>query len=465
MSKPRILIPITIQFSVRYLLRTGLLAGLVGDAEPVVLLGWKDPALRAEIEQLGIEVHDLPDTHYGPSYIRVRRQIDTWHFERLASPTTAIARRREDIDAPRRLRVIKQLRELRNSAYLRLPGYVRWLHAREQSLLASDTNFREFQQLIRSLRVDAMLSLTPFHRQEELVVRVAAAERLRTCAAILSFDNITVRGWIGALFDSYLLWNRHNAEQLRRGYPEARSRRVEIVGAPQFDFYWKPEFCWDEAAWRERMGLPTQRPVILYGGGPPSIVQHEPHIVMQLDAAIERREIPDHPVILLRRHPADTSERWAGVLRDAKHVVFDEPWPSGEVPKYSNIRDVDIAKLTSALKHSAVHVNVASTMTVDGAVFDRPQVGPAYDDRPGRPYDRTMRELYAHEHFLPITRSGGLDIVHDRPALMRAVTMGLSQPALRAAGRKKLVREIITFTDGHSTERVLAELRRVLGQH
>jgi hypothetical protein len=149
-------------------------------------------------------------------------------------------------------------------------------------------------------------------------------------------------------------------------------------------------------------------------------------------------------------------------LRDAKHVVFDEPWKSGDVPKYSNIRDADIAKLVSTLKHSAVHVNVASTMTVDGAVFDRPQVGPAYDDRPGHPYDRAMRELYAHEHFLPVTRSGGLEIVHDRQAMIRAVTAGLEQPALRGAGRKRLVREIITFTDGQSTRRVLGELERLL---
>jgi hypothetical protein len=167
-------------------------------------------------------------------------------------------------------------------------------------------------------------------------------------------------------------------------------------------------------------------------------------------------------VILLRRHPADTSARWADVVREAKHVVFDEPWPSGELPKYSNIRDEDIAKLVSSLKHSAVHVNVGSTMTVDGAVFDRPQVGPAYDDRPGRPYDRTMRELYAHEHFLPITRSGGLNIVHDRAALIRAVRAGLEQPHVRAAARRQLVREIITFTDGQSTQRVLAELSRLL---
>jgi hypothetical protein len=460
MNKPRILIPITIQFSVRYLLRTGLLARLAEHTQPVVLLGWHDSTLREELEQLGSEVLELPETHYGPAYTSVRRKIDIWHFDRLDSPTTAIARRREDVDASRRLRLVKQLRGLRNRAYLSLPGYAGWLLEQERSLLESETNLGEFRQLIRSLRADALLSLTPFHKPEELLVRVAAAERLKTCAAILSFDNVTVRGWIGALFDCYLLWNRHNVEQLLRGYPQAKSRHVAIVGAPQFDFYWRPEYGWDEPVWRERMALPPRRPVILYGGGPPFLVPNEPHLVMQLDDAIERGELPDRPVILLRRHPADTKARWESLLRDAKHVVFDEPWPSGVVPKYSNIRDSDIAKLTSTLKHSAVHVNVASTMTVDGAIFDRPQIGPAYDDRPGRRYDRMMREHYLYEHLLPITRSGGLDIVYDRQSLVRAVTTGLKHPELRTAGRKRLVQEIITFTDGQSTQRVLTELLR-----
>ncbi len=464
MGKPRLLVPITIQFAVRYLLRTGLLARLAEDIQPVALLAWSDPELQAELEHAGVEVHALPETRYGASYVRARRMIDTWHFTRLASPTTAIAQRRDDIGTSRRRRLIRRVRELRNRAYLMLPGTADRLLVEEKTLLRLDTNYREHEALIRSLRADALLSLTPFHRQEELVVRVAAAERLKTCAAILSFDNITVRGWIGAIFDHYLLWNRHNAAQLRRGYPDTKARHIEIVGAPQFDFYWKPEYAWDEAVWRERMRLPPQRAVILYGGGPPSIVPHEPHLVMQLDTAIEHGEIAGRPVILLRRHPADTNVRWADVRRDAKHVVFDEPWASGEVPKYSNIRDADIAKLTSTLKHSEVHVNVASTMTVDGSVFDRPQIGPAYDDRPGRPYDRAMRELYAHEHFLPITRSGGLDIVHDRAALIRAVSAALKEPTARAAGRRELVREIITFTDGQSTQRVLDQLRAMLRQ-
>ena len=49
----------------------------------------------------------------------------------------------------------------------------------------------------------------------------------------------------------------------------------------------------------------------------------------------------------------------------------------------------------------------------------------------------------------------------ERGAVIRAIAEGLEQPTLRAAGRRELVREIITFTDGQSTERVLAELLRL----
>ncbi|HEY4176150.1 MAG TPA: CDP-glycerol glycerophosphotransferase family protein [Kofleriaceae bacterium] len=460
MSKPRVLVPITIQFSVRYLLRTGLLARLAEFATPIVILGWDDPSLQAEIVALGGEVHVLPATRYGATYTRVRRQIDTCHYARLASATTKVAERRELLDQPLRLRAIRMLRNFRNRAALLRPGFEEHVHEQERSLLSTDTNFREFQLLVRSLRADALLSLTPFHKQEELLVRAAAADHLKLCAAILSFDNVTVRGWIGAIFDSYLVWNRHNREQLLRAYPEAKARRVEVVGAPQFDFYWKPELCWEEPLWRNRLGLPPGRPVILYAGGPQVIVKHEPHIVGQLDDAIERGEIPGNPIILLRRHPGDSSERWEALVRSGRHIVFDEPWKSGEDPKHSNIRDADIAKLVSTLKHSAVHVNVASTMTVDGSVFDRPQVGPAYDDSAGHRYDRMMRELYEHEHFAPITASGGLDIALSRAELVRAVVSGLEHPSARAAGRKSLVQEIITYTDGHSTDRVAAELAR-----
>jgi hypothetical protein len=102
-------------------------------------------------------------------------------------------------------------------------------------------------------------------------------------------------------------------------------------------------------------------------------------------------------------------------------------------------------------------------MTVDGAVFDRPQIGPAYDDRPGRPYDRVMREFYEQEHWLPIAHSGGADVAFDRAQLVFAVRAGLEAPGEKTDARRQLVSEVITYPDGNSTGRVAREVAEFLG--
>ncbi len=236
-----------------------------------------------------------------------------------------------------------------------------------------------------------------------------------------------------------------------------------IVGAPQFDFYWDKKYLWDESTWRQRVGIPDDRPVILFGAGHHLIVPHEPHWLAQLDDAIEAGELPNRPIILFRRHPNDALDRWLPVLNSARHIVRDDPWRISDAnPALTSIRRKDIERLASTLAHSAVHVNASSTMTIDGAIFDRPQIGPAYDDRPGRPYENLTQELYDREHYLPITKSGGLRIVRSRDEFAAAVRDGLENPEKEQAGRKHLVREICTFDDGQSTRRVSEALRSFL---
>ena len=236
------------------------------------------------------------------------------------------------------------------------------------------------------------------------------------------------------------------------------------MGAPQFDFYWDRSYLWEESEWRTQLGLPEGRPVILFGGGYFACAPHEPRFLAQIDAAIQAGEIPGNPIILFRNHPVDPIERWQSVLKDAKHVVYDDPWPTGRITGHANVRTRDIQKLASCLYHSCVHVNVASTMALDGAIFDRPQVGPAYDDTPGSSYDQTARDLYQQEHYLPITRSGGVDIANNREELIRAIQSALQEPGRLREGRKRLVRELCTYDDGRATERVGQALHSFLAQ-
>jgi CDP-glycerol glycerophosphotransferase (TagB/SpsB family) len=460
MSKPRVAIPVVIQFSIRYMCRSGLLHRMLDYAQPVFFLGWENRSLQQELEAAGAEVLPLPKAKLDKAYTRIKRQIDILHLMQIASPSTSIDRRRVNLLVPPSFR--SRIRDSIYSLNLKFPWQPDRLYQKERTALHSSTNITEFQHLLTQHRIDAVFNLTPFYSQEQLLIRAAKNHHIPLCTSILSFDNLTTRGWIPVISDTYLLWNSCNKQELFRGYPKAEDKNVAIVGAPQFDFYWDSSYVMDESTWRKMLGLPPDRPVILFGAGHYMVAYHEPDILKHIDEAVEQGQIPHQPIILFRQHPNDPIDRWQSILKQCKHVVYDAPWDNADKGiAHTNIQHRDIEKLASTLAHSQVHVNTSSTMTIDGAIFDRPQIGPAYDEA-GPEYNRVMRDLYEREHFLPITHSGGLAIAYSRQELIAAIGEALEQPQARCEARRKMIREIITFDDGKATQRVSAELQTFL---
>lgn len=462
MTKPRLLIPMSIQFSVRYLLRTGMLERLRDVVQPVILLAWKDEPLETELKKAGMEVHPMIERRMGKEYDRVRSWMSLLHKRQLATPSEGVWERRSDLERTSYQRWRRRARKRVFHMAASIPGTTDWLHRREKALWETDNNIGEVREQMDRLKPDAALSLTPFLLNEEMAMRVCEERGIPLATSLLSFDYVTTRGWWAVKFDRYMVWNRYNAQELLRSHPEISPSQVEIVGAPQFDFYYDPSYLWSEAEWRQQLGLPPGRPVILFAGGFYFCAPHEPRFLQQVDEAIERGEIPGNPVILFRNHPIDPIERWLPILKQAKHIVYDDPWPTGRIKGHSNMRTGDIQKLASCLYHSQVHINIASTMAIDGAIFDRPQIAPAYDDSPNPIYAKTSRDLYTQEHYLPITHSGGLEIVYNRDEFIEAIREGLVNPGQMAEGRKKLVREICTFADGRASERVTHAVRAFL---
>jgi hypothetical protein len=126
-------------------------------------------------------------------------------------------------------------------------------------------------------------------------------------------------------------------------------------------------------------------------------------LVAAIDAAITAGRIQHRPMVLLgatQRPPSTVGTRmriwrtWSspGSGRSDGGLA----WPS----------DDEIDRKMSTLAHSAVHVNICSTMAIDGAAFDRLVITPTFLPGP-RPERRLVRAFYRQEHWQPIARSGG----------------------------------------------------------
>ncbi len=462
MAKPRLLIPIIQHFTVRYAIRTGLLEMISDKVKPIILLNWRCNELENELMRKGIEVHILPPFKYGRLFSHWKSRVDFAHRLKIKSPTTGIDYRRKLSILPLKNKIEKLVRDgylLIDSMVIR--NFKDTIELQEKAFF-NDTNWKEIWKEFDDLRPDAILSITPTWLEEEPLLRYAHNRKLVTITAILSFDNITAHGRIPIIFDNYCVWNKYNAEEIKRIYLNASSSSIIVTGPPQFDFYTKSELVIPESIWREKRGIELKRPLILFAGGPRSIAPIESRWLLHIDNAISSGDIDSKTLILLRLHPNDTLARWKSTITKCTNVVVDDIWQAGVNGGKTDITTSDISNLVSTIKHCQVHINTSSTMTVDGAFFYRPQIGPAYDDSIFRRYNRVMRELYYREHFLPITNSGGLIVAHSRRQLIDSISSALQNPERYRAGLEKIVTEICTYRDGKSTLRLSNAIKNIL---
>ncbi len=461
-DRPRVLVAITYGFSVRYAVSTGLLDRLAEVCTPVVGLGWDDDELQALLTDSGVEVVRLPDARVDASYRAVRKRLQVLQHHRLRSPTTRIERAYREQDYDSRTRATATLRRWRDLVAVTRPGGAAQLERAEPAAVRAGTNVADFERALGAADVDLVLSLTPYHDQDALVLWAARWAGVPSLTSIISFDNTTARERIAVRSERIVVWNRHNVDELHRGYPDLGVEQVGVIGAPQFDLHHRPELVVDESEWRDRLGLPADRPVILYGAGPGFLVPGERELVRLLDRRISEGRFPDDPYLLVRRHPGDPAEPWQQLSATLSAGTVVDPWAAGSNPFRGWPSTDDLIDQMSSFAHAAVHVNVSSSMTLDGAVFDRPQVGPRFVPGADPRAAKQVRELYDREHWWPITASGGLVTADSPDELVAAVTEGLQDPSARSAGRQRMVEDLLTFTDGRSSQRLVDEVRRAL---
>lgn len=463
-GRRRVLVLATYGFSIRYLVPTGVLDLLADHVQPVVGLGWDDPELTALLHAGGHETLRIPDADLDHRFRMHRRQMDGIHRRRLRSPTTALQRRRRTRWAgSARTDLISTTRGLRDAVAVRLPGAVRRIESREPAMVTSGTNVDRFRRMLVDRRIDAVVSLTPYHDQDGLTLWAARDLGLPTLTSVISFDNPTTRGRMPVPGDRVLVWNRFNEDEILRSYPDLHPDQVGVIGAPQFDLHRRPELVIDDEGWRSLLGLPPERPIVLYGAGPSELVSGEDRLVRLLDEAITNRRITNHPLLLVRRHPNDPSEPWRRLAHDLRSSVVVDPWAAGSNAFRSWPTHDDVVMQMSTLAHSAVHVNVCSTMTLDGAMFDRPQIGPTFIPGADRATRSRIADFPRQEHWWPVARSGGLVTAGDEQALIDAVNHALANPARGHEGRRRMISDVLTYDDGLSSERLASEVATLVG--
>lgn len=196
-------------------------------------------------------------------------------------------------------------------------------------------------------------------------LRAARALGIRTALCVHSWDNLTNKGLIQDPLDLVTVWN----EPMRReavDLHQVPSDRVAVTGAPSYDhwFEWKPRWTRDQFC--RRVGLPAERPYLLYLCSSKFIAPHEvPFIRRWIEQTRAASPILATTSVLIRPHP-----QWAIPWRTTNFTDLDAVsiWPAaGANPVDADSR----AEYFDSIFHSAGVVGVNTSAQIESAVVGR----------------------------------------------------------------------------------------------
>jgi hypothetical protein len=370
--------------------------------------------------------------------VKVQREIlDMAHGRWLWSEAAQERWRLRELEADSSSRRIKRLTKklacypFANRAGLELLSKME--RASSRWLRTTDEYIRLFEEIKPSL----VFNGSHVHSQIAIpAVQAAQWLGIPTASFIFSWDNLTSQGRIMPPYDYYLVWNEAIRDQLLGIYGSVKPEQVFVTGTPQFDFHFKPDFYWTREEFCSRVGADPARPIVLYSTGMANHMPGEPRIVEGIADILGQMHEFGPPQLLVRVYPKDRTGRFEELKRRRADILFPEtPWE----PAWLTPRIEDAYLLTNTLRHVAAGINVASTVSLELCMFDKPVINVGYNPPGVDTGFVDYRRYYEFDHYRPLVQSGAVALAESEADLRDLLRKALGDPQAASLERRALI--------------------------
>jgi hypothetical protein len=303
------------------------------------------------------------DSRWQPLATQLRLTLDYWRYLDPRYDQSPSLRARGASQAPTLASTLTRSRLARSRYVLAA------MRAIVRRLEAATPHDHRIEAFLRAERPDIFL-LTPllyFGSQQVEYVRAAHALGIRTVLGVGSWDHLTTKGLIHEQPDRVLVWNeaqRVEARELHGVSPD----RVTVTGAQAYDHWFVQQPTRARDAFCARVGVPADRPLLLYLCSSPFITPEEVPFVRRWIEAIRHASDAElrRAAILIRPHPQN-AEQWRDFDPSAYEAVGI--WPrSGANPVDEEAR----ADYFDSMFHSVAVVGVNTSALIESGIVGRP---------------------------------------------------------------------------------------------
>ncbi len=330
---------------------------------------------------------------------------------------------------------------------------------RTASRVLSPTN--HYLHLFREWQPSLVFNASHVHSRNAIqAVQSAQWLGIPTATFIFSWDNLTSQGRVLPSYDYYLVWNEALKQQLLDIYQFVRPEQVFVTGTPQFDSHFQSENYWSREEFCRRVGADPARPIVLYATGMPNHMPGEDEIVEGIADVLQEMKEFGSPQLMVRVYAKDRSGRFEPLKQRRPDILFPKvPW---EVNWLTPLPE-DLPMWTNTLRHCALGINVASTVSLELCMFDKPVINVAYNPPNVPEGELSYARYYRFDHYAPVVASGAVKLAGSLTEMRSLVQEGLTHPEIGRAERSGLLKSFFAETlDGHSGERAAKVLLRLV---
>src|SRR5262245_7301314 len=317
--------------------------------------------------------------------------------------------------------------------------------------------------LLRDLAPTVLLNTSAVSWSTRPWTRAAALNGTPSVSVIISWDNMSTKTLLSEFVHTFLIWSEEMDEDFGRSLPHLRAKPRVIIGSPQFEPIRQGRGLLPRAVFFAKYGLDPSKKMILYTTGSKTLFPGEPACLETL-LLHWRKNLKDRANIMILMHPKDREGRHAALIPKFPEVPFtlaganladDDNWvPTRE----------DIALIVNQLHHCDLVVNVASTMTLEGFVIDKPSINIGFTLNSSISARYPMEDFYQSRHYRDIIESGAAPLVNNYEELFTSIEDVLDRGKFDVEKQRRVLQQKCSFTDGVS-DRINVFLRDFASEH
>lgn len=443
--------------AIRNLVYSGVCNELKRQYRVVLISVIPNAQIKFELDQNADEVIELTETSENYKTRILHEILDLAHNRLIWTEASKLRFFLRDRDARGPVAKIKRILKKRIATYFAKQNRITKLAAYFETVAQQDRAASNWLPILKKYTPVLVFNGSHIHNRNSLpVMHAAKLLGLKTATFLFSWDNLTSQGRVIPDYDTYMVWNKRIYSDFLKMYPDVSQNRVAIVGTPQFDFHFKTNDFFTREALAMRDGLDPNRPWVLYTTGMPNHMPFEQELVEIL--ADKLKEMPEKPQLLLRIYPKDLTNRFEDLLMRRPDIRAQKvAWEQN----YLTPLPEDLAVYSSTLAHVSAGINVASTVSLELAMFDKPVINLAFNP-PSLP-ESTLQyaRYYQFEHYKRLMSYGAISLADSPEKLSEHLYLALQKPSLYREQRKHMIADFFDgLADGKSFERLISSLKK-----